>query len=198
VEQLTTLDAGFLEAEDSDRHVSLAIGGLAVIDGPAPNYDVLVATLAGRVPSIPGFTQVLHTHLFDLGAPEWVDDARFDNVIPFPFTAWTVRALTRLPQRGVVTLATNVLGPRKRVRVMGREVIRLLPIPPLALQLRTGIAILSNADHVAFGIIGDYDAAPDVDELARGIERAVARLTAVSAGYWRSTPVGTLALVHGG
>ncbi|WP_102143602.1 WS/DGAT/MGAT family O-acyltransferase [Mycobacterium hubeiense] len=120
------------------------------------------------------------------------------NAIPFPFTAWTIRALTRLPQRGVVTLATNVPGPRKRLRVMGREVIRLLPIPPLALQLRTGVAILSYADHLAFGIIGDYDAAPDVDELARGIQRAVARLTAVSAGHWRSTPVGTLALVQGG
>jgi diacylglycerol O-acyltransferase / wax synthase len=120
------------------------------------------------------------------------------NAIPFPFTAWTVRALTRLPQRGIVTLATNVPGPRKRMRVLGREVIRLLPVPPLALQLRTGIAILSYADHLAFGIIGDYDAAPDVDELAVGIERAVARLTAVSAGHWRSTPVGTLALVQGG
>ena len=120
------------------------------------------------------------------------------NAIPFPFTAWTVRALTRLPQRGVVTLATNVPGPRKRLRVMGREVIRLLPIPPLALQLRTGIAIMSYADHLVFGIIGDYDAAPDVDELANGIERAVVRLTAISAGHWRSTPVGTLALVQGG
>jgi diacylglycerol O-acyltransferase len=65
-------------------------------------------------------------------------------------------------------------------------------------QLRTGIAIMSYADHLAFGIIGDYDAAPDVDELASGIERAVARLTAVSAGHWRPTPVGTLALVQGG
>ena len=79
MEQLTTLDAGFLEAEDSDRHVSLAIGGLAVVDGPAPDYDMLVATLGERVPSIPRFTQVLHTHLFDLSAPEWVDDARFDS-----------------------------------------------------------------------------------------------------------------------
>jgi diacylglycerol O-acyltransferase / wax synthase len=120
------------------------------------------------------------------------------NAIPFPFTAWTVRALSRLPQRGVVTLATNVPGPRKRLRVMGREVIRLLPIPPLALQLRTGIAIMSYADHLVFGIIGDYDAASDVDEIAAGIERAVARLTAISAGHWRSTPVGTLALVQGG
>ena len=120
------------------------------------------------------------------------------NAIPFPLTAWTVRALTRLPQRGVVTLATNVPGPRKRLHVLGREVIRLLPIPPLALQLRTGIAIMSYADHLVFGIIGDYDAAPDVGELANGIEQAVARLTALSAGHWRSTPVGTLALVQGG
>jgi diacylglycerol O-acyltransferase / wax synthase len=120
------------------------------------------------------------------------------NAIPFPFTAWTVRALTRLPQRGVVTLATNVPGPRKRLRVMGREVIRLLPIPPLAMQLRTGIAIMSYADHLVFGIIGDYDAAPDVTELANGIERAVTRLSSISSGHWRCTPVGTLALVQGG
>ncbi|OBF90742.1 diacylglycerol O-acyltransferase [Mycobacterium sp. 852002-51152_SCH6134967] len=120
------------------------------------------------------------------------------NAIPFPLTAWAVRALTRLPQRGIVTLATNVPGPRKRMRLKGREVIRLLPIPPLALRLRTGIAILSYADHLAFGIIGDYDAAPDVNELADGIQRAVARLADLSNGHWRCTPVGTLALVQGG
>lgn len=120
------------------------------------------------------------------------------KAIPFALTAWTVRTLTRLPQRGVVTLATNVPGPRKRLRVMGREVVRLLPIPPLAMKLRTGIAIMSYADHLTFGIIGDYDAAPDVDGLANGIEHAVERLTAVSAGHWRSTPVGTLSLVLGG
>ena len=68
------------------------------------------------------------------------------NVVPFAFTAWMVRALTRLPQRGVVTVATNVPGPRHRLQVMGRDVVRLLPIPPLALRLRTGIAILSYAD----------------------------------------------------
>jgi diacylglycerol O-acyltransferase len=98
------------------------------------------------------------------------------NAIPFPLTAWAVRALTRLPQRGVVALATNVPGPRHRLRVMGREVLRVLPIPPIALQLRTGIAIVSYADELVFGITADFDAAPDVDELARGIEQGVARL----------------------
>ena len=120
------------------------------------------------------------------------------NAIPFALTAWTVRALSRLPQRGIVTLATNVPGPRKRMRVAGREVVRLLPIPPLALQLRTGVAILSYADHLSFGIIGDYDAARDVEELASGIERAIARLAALTSTHWRTTPAGTLALVQGG
>jgi diacylglycerol O-acyltransferase len=46
--------------------------------------------------------------------------------------------------------------------------------------------------------MGDYDAAPDVEELASGIERAIAHLTNVSASHWRSTPVGTLTLVQGG
>jgi hypothetical protein len=83
MEQLSTLDAGFLQAEDSDRHVSMAIGAVAVLAGPMPAFDRLAA-------------------------------------------------------------------------------------------------------------------APDIDELASGIEQAVARLTALSAGHWRSTPVGTLALVQGG
>jgi diacylglycerol O-acyltransferase len=103
------------------------------------------------------------------------------NLIPFPVTAWAVRALMRLPQRGVVTVATNVPGPRKRLRMMGREVVRMLPIPPIAIQLRTGVAIVSYADELIFGIIGDYDTTPDVDELATGIEDAVARLVAESA-----------------
>lgn len=100
------------------------------------------------------------------------------NVVPFPFTAWAVRALTRLPQRGVVTVATNVPGPRERMRIAGREVVRVVPVLPIALQLRTGIAILSYADELVFGITGDFDAAPDVTELARGIERGVAQLVA--------------------
>lgn len=469
MEQLTTLDAGFLEAEDSDRHVSLAIGCLAVIDGPPLDYDVLVATLAERVPSIPRFTQVLQTHLFDLGAPEWVDDARFDiahhvrrralpqpgddaalfrlvaeimerrldrdrplwecwiieglaagrwamltklhhciadgisathvltglcdgtdgatfadriraakelkpqalspsglslnplnwiggmwrlstavtsaaaratmgaveiaaavvtpadssltgpvsnlrryssarvslvdvatvcqkfdvtindvalaaitdsfraflmhrgeqphrnslrtlvavsvrsadafdnpdnrvsvmlpylpieledpverlqtvhsrlaraksswqrqarsaflsapSYIPFAMTAWTVRLLTRLPQLGIVTLATHVPGPRHRISILGRRVVRLLPIPPIALQLRTGIAMLSYGDDLVFGVTADYDAVPDVDELARGIERAVARLVAISEGTGGRDGSGKLLLVPPG
>lgn len=102
------------------------------------------------------------------------------NLLPFPLTAWSVRILTRLPQRGVVTVATNVPGPRRRVRVMGREVLSLLPIPPIAIQLRLGIAIMSYADELAFGVIGDFDAILGADEIAKGIEDGVSRLVSAA------------------
>ena len=69
MEQLTTLDAGFLEAEDSDRHVSMAIGGLAVIEGPMPDYHTVFSGLAERIKAVPRYTQVLRIQPFDLGPP---------------------------------------------------------------------------------------------------------------------------------
>lgn len=108
------------------------------------------------------------------GALVWLST----RLVPFAVSAAAVRALSRLPQRGVVTVATNVPGPRHRLQVMGRPVQRLLPIPPLAVQLRTGVAMLSYADTLAFGVMADFDAGADVDDLTEGIGREVRRLRA--------------------
>ncbi len=102
------------------------------------------------------------------------------NYVPFMLSSWVIRLLTRLPQRGVVTLATNVPGPRRQLQMMGSKVARLLPIPPIALRLRTGVAVLSYADDLVFGITADYNAGADVDELAKGIETAITRLELLS------------------
>jgi len=59
-------------------------------------------------------------------------------------------------------------------------VLEILPIPPIALRLRTGIAMLSYADTFVFGITADYDTAPDIDALATGIENGVAQLVEAS------------------
>ncbi len=97
------------------------------------------------------------------------------HVLPFPVTAWTMDLLSRLPQRNVATLAVNVPGPHLPLRIMGCDVVQLLPIPPIGVQLRTAAAVLSYADKLFFGILADF-AVPDADELARGVEKAVARL----------------------
>lgn len=102
------------------------------------------------------------------------------KLVPFALTSRVVRLLTSLPQRGVVTLATNVPGPRHHLQVMGREVVRMLPIPPVALRMRAAVAILSYGDDLVFGITADFDAFPDVDDLADGIAGAITRLATVA------------------
>jgi diacylglycerol O-acyltransferase len=63
---------------------------------------------------------------------------------------------------------------------MGKKVQRLLPIPPTAMQLSTGVAVLSYGDELVFGITAAYDAGPELEQLAAGIERGMARLVALS------------------
>lgn len=102
------------------------------------------------------------------------------NLLPFAWTAWAVRLLARLPQRGVVTVATNVPGPKHPVSVMGRTVLSLLPIPPIAIHLRLGIAITSYADELVFGVIGEFDGSVGADEITNGIQDGLNRLVAVT------------------
>jgi diacylglycerol O-acyltransferase / wax synthase len=117
------------------------------------------------------------------------------DYIPFPLTAWAIRLLTRLPQRGVTALATNVPGPRQPLQLMGQRVLSVFPVPPIAMQLRTGVAMLSYGKDLFFGILADYDAVADVDALARGIEVAVARLVASSKRRKAPRDRGGLSLV---
>jgi diacylglycerol O-acyltransferase / wax synthase len=100
--------------------------------------------------------------------------------LPTALRSPAIALLARLPQRAIITLATSVPGPRHRLQLMGQSMERVLPIPPTALQLSTGVAVLSYGDELVFGITADYDAAPEVQRLADGIELGMARLVALS------------------
>jgi diacylglycerol O-acyltransferase len=102
------------------------------------------------------------------------------NTWPIALRSNAIQLLTRLPHRGIVTLATNVPGPRHQLRLLGKPMQRLLPIPPTALQLNTGVAVLSYADDLVFGLTAGYDAACDIKGVAAGIEQEMARLVALS------------------
>lgn len=78
MERLTPLSTAFLDAEDADASAALAIGSLAIFDGPAPDFEDFVRAIEGRLPLIPRYRQRLRTVPLDLGAPAWVDDADFD------------------------------------------------------------------------------------------------------------------------
>jgi diacylglycerol O-acyltransferase len=86
---------------------------------------------------------------------------------------------TKLPQRLVNTVTTNVPGPQVPLYAAGRRMRRVYPYVPLGLQMRVTVAIFSYDGVVTFGVTGDYDGAPDVDVLAEGIPTALSDLLAV-------------------
>jgi diacylglycerol O-acyltransferase / wax synthase len=102
------------------------------------------------------------------------------NCLPKILRSNVIQLLARLPHHGIVTLATNAPGPRHQLRLMGQKLERLLPIPPTAARLSSGVAVLSYGDEVVFGITAEYDAAADVKQLTAGIESGMARLVALS------------------
>jgi diacylglycerol O-acyltransferase len=63
--------------------------------------------------------------------------------------------------------------------------VEIIPYVPIATTLRTGVSIFTYCDQVTFGITGDYDTTPDIDVLARGIERGVSELLAAARQHAR-------------
>jgi diacylglycerol O-acyltransferase / wax synthase len=91
-----------------------------------------------------------------------------------------MRLSTRIPQRNVNTVTTNVPGPQIPLYVCGRRMLKAFPYVPLAGQIRVGIAIFSYHGEVSFGVTGDYDTSPDLDVLCRGIEDGITQLLKIS------------------
>ena len=106
---------------------------------------------------------------------------------PFPFASWLVRLGFELPQWEIVTVTTNVPGPRQPLYGMGRRIVEIIPYVPIATTLRTGVSIFTYCGHVTFGITGDFAANPDLDVLARGIEDGMAELLKASRRRTRRT-----------
>jgi diacylglycerol O-acyltransferase len=78
MDRLSPLDAIFLDAEDADPHVSMAIGSVAVLAGPAPSQDEFVATLVPRMRAVRRAQQRVCRLPFDIGPPIWVDLGDFE------------------------------------------------------------------------------------------------------------------------
>ena len=77
-------------------------------------------------------------------------------------------------------LVTNVPGPQFPLYVLGRKLSEIFPIPFLAGERALAIAIISYDGKVGFGLLGDYDALPDLDVVAEGIEASLAQLVTLA------------------
>jgi WS/DGAT/MGAT family acyltransferase len=110
---------------------------------------------------------------------------------PSMLLALGMRVAFRVPQRSINTVTTNVPGPQAPLYLAGRRMLEAMPYVPLAGQVRTGVAIFSYNGVLKFGVTGDYDTAPDINVLCRGIEVGMNELVAAAAPGPR--PLSTLA-----
>jgi diacylglycerol O-acyltransferase len=73
-------------------------------------------------------------------------------------------------------VVTNVPGPQFPLYLLGRRLQVLYPVVPLAQRQALGIAVMSYDGHLGFGLLGDYDALPDLEEIALDLQAAIASL----------------------
>jgi diacylglycerol O-acyltransferase / wax synthase len=79
-------------------------------------------------------------------------------------------------------LVTNVPGPQFPLYVRGREMLDVFPVAFLPKRHALAIAIMSYNGRMNFGLLGDYDALPDIGVIGEGIEQALAELLALARG----------------
>jgi WS/DGAT/MGAT family acyltransferase len=94
-----------------------------------------------------------------------------------PTTIMSQAARLQARQRLFNLVVTNVPGPQVTLYLLGRRLLGLYPVVPLAQRQALGIAIMSYDGRLAFGLLGDYDAMPDLEDLGDDIERAVDALS---------------------
>ena len=77
-------------------------------------------------------------------------------------------------------IVTNIPGPQLPLYVLGRELRDLLPIAFLPEHHALAIAIMSYNGRIEYGLLGDYDALPDIELIADGIDAALDELLAAA------------------
>src|SRR4051794_3532621 len=82
-------------------------------------------------------------------------------------------------------LVTNVPGPQLPLYLLGRELQDLFPVAFLPRNHALAIAVMSYNGRMDFGLLGDYDAMPDLDAVADALRAALDELLAAARGQER-------------
>ncbi|GAA3561033.1 diacyglycerol O-acyltransferase [Nonomuraea rosea] len=77
-DRMSPLDAAFLNLEDEQPEVSMAISSVAVLEGPPPSHEEFLAAIRARLPLVARYRQKARQVPLDLGPPIWVDDPGFE------------------------------------------------------------------------------------------------------------------------
>ncbi len=97
-----------------------------------------------------------------------------------PPTVMAQAARLQSRQRFFNLVVTNVPGPQVPLYVLGRELLDLFPLAPLARRQALCIAVMSYNGKMNFGLLGDFDAMPDLRVVANGITESLQELRAAA------------------
>ncbi|CAA9510857.1 MAG: protein of unknown function UPF0089 [uncultured Solirubrobacteraceae bacterium] len=97
-----------------------------------------------------------------------------------PPTVMAQAARLQARQRMFNLTVTNVPGPQFPLFLLGHRLERLFPQVPLGGGAALGIAIMSYDGTINFGLLGDYDAMPDLDDVADHLRAAIDELAAAA------------------
>jgi diacylglycerol O-acyltransferase len=73
-------------------------------------------------------------------------------------------------------VVTNVPGPQLPLYLLGRRLEAVYPVLPLASRQALSIALMSYNGRLHFGLLGDYDALPDLEQIAELLSDAIGEL----------------------
>src|SRR4051794_3790508 len=98
-------------------------------------------------------------------------------------------------QRFVNLVVTNVPGPQDPLHMGDSELLEFYPLVPLGKNLALNFAILSYDGKVFFGLVGDFDAVPDLDDLVTDVSQAMVELGTAAGVAVKATPARKLSPV---
>lgn len=75
---------------------------------------------------------------------------------------------------------TNVPGPQSPLYLMGRELLEMAPVGFIVNGFALIVALVSYNGALTFGLLGDYDALPDLEVIGTYIKDALAELVAAA------------------
>jgi WS/DGAT/MGAT family acyltransferase len=107
------------------------------------------------------------------------DNARAASLL-IEATGWAPPTINRLLARGMARplvfnlVVSNVPGPQQPLYLLGRRIKEIYPFVPLSPQNHAlSIGMISYDGRVFFGLAGDRDVVPDLDDLAAALREAL-------------------------
>jgi WS/DGAT/MGAT family acyltransferase len=141
---------------------------LTVMRGPLPVY---ISDPASRLRFVRQAMDGLKESKQAVGA---ATIARVNNLAPPTILAQASRL--NFSTRLFNLIVTNIPGPQVPLYVLGRRLDDLFPVAFLPKDHALAIAIMSYNGAIDYGLLGDYDALPDIEMIAGELERSLGEL----------------------